>query len=633
MTQITKEQADKAYRDGNPLMSDAEYDAKFGLDASDVDTEFENSVWPIVPLTMFMGSLKKIKNDVAELWKWADKYCSAQVHWSEKLDGSSGELTYENGKLVSGKTRGDGKRGNDITPNVMLMKLPKEIEEKRKTVIRVEYILKFEEYKKYMSDKKNPRNAAAGAVNRKDGAGCEHLRGIAFDVEVEGLEFGSKFEKKRYLQKLGFETPQFGLFLKEMDYFKDIIDSMAASRADLPYEIDGIVFEADGIEFFNQQGIVDQRPRAARAYKFADQGQKTIIKSVTWQIGKTGYVTPVGELEPTNIQGITISRVMLNNPSELATLKLGVNCEAELVRANDVIPKIVRGITQGERRFDIPTECPSCGYELVLERAVKGEQEIIRHKDMSEELLYNEHLDGKKYQLKCCNIDDCPAQGLGRIVGYLQALDVKGFAEKTVIKLLDAGLIESPADLYTINTTKFASLEGMSDKIVDKLLRELHNKSQKATLPMFIKALTISGFSASSTEKAMARYTTLDELRKATVEDLESIDKIGEYKAKCLVDGLKKKSGLIDELLKWVNIEQTVLDGKLSGMSFCFTGFRDNKAEARIKELGGVIKASATKDLTHLVAKNPGGKSSKLDKARSNGTKVIGVDELMEMIE
>lgn len=630
---ITKEQADKAYREGNPIMTDAEYDAKFGLDASDIDSEFENSIWPIVPLTMFMGSLKKVKNDVGSLQKWYQKNSSPVVHWSEKLDGSSGEINYVNGKLVSGKTRGDGKRGNDITPNVLKMQLPLSIPEKRNTVVRVEYILTIQNWKEHLSDKKNPRNAAAGAVNRKDGAGCEHIQAIAFDIEVEGKEFLTKTEKKEYLHTLGFRTPSFGAFAAQgMNQVDQLITDYVNKRSTLPYEIDGLVFEADDVKFFEDAGVVDQRPRAALAFKFADQGQKTVIKSVTWQVGKTGYITPVGELVPTDIQGITISRVMLNNPSELASLNLGVDCEAELIRANDVIPKIAKGLTTGKGKFIIPEKCPSCSSTLHMEQTVRGVVDIYQHAGKDQEEVYS-HIKGQKFQLKCSNVDDCPAQGMGRILGYLSALDVKGFAEKTVEKLIDAGLIENPADLYTVNTTQFANLDGMSDKIVNKLLQELHNKSQKVTLPMFVKALTITGFSASSTEKVMGKYPTIQHLRQATQEDLEAIDQIGPHKAACLVAGMKKKQALIDELLKWVNIQSLVLDGKLSGKSFCFTGFRDNKAEERIKELGGEIKASATKDLTYLVAKNPTGASSKLDKARKNGTQVIGIDELMGMLE
>ena len=632
MTQYSKEQADKAYQEGNPLMTDAEYDKTFGIDASDIDSEFENSNWPIVDLTMFMGSLKKIKNNVPQLLVWADKYCSEWIHWSDKLDGSSGELTYINGKLHAGKTRGDGKRGNDVTPNVMLMQVPKEIDELGKAVVRVEYILHVADWKKHMSDKKTCRGGAAGAVNKKDGTNCQYIKCIAFDIEVEGKTFTTKNEKKDYLKSLGFEMPSYGK-IKRSDVagVKKLLKSAEEDRLKLPYEIDGMVLEADDIEFFDKQGVSDKRPRGSRAFKFLDVGVKTIINEVIWQVGKTGFITPVALLEPTDIGGVTVERVMLNNPSMIAALELGIGCEAELIRSNEVIPKITKRFTKG-KLIEIPKVCPSCQCKTHLEQTVKKELVILEISDLKTANI-NKEIADQKYQLKCSNLDECPAQGLGRIVGFLQSLDVKGFKEKTVEKLLDAGLIETPADLYAINTTKFAELEGLSDKIVDKLLKELHNKSAKATLPMFIKSLTISGFSASSTEKVMkGQFKDLESLRKATVEELESIDKIGNFKATCLVEGLKRKSDLIDKLLPWVPIQGLVLDGKLSGKSFCFTGFRDNKAEAKIKELGGEIKASATKDLNYLVAKKPDGKSSKLEKARKNGSEVIGIDEMLNMI-
>lgn len=628
MTKITKDMADKAYREGNPLMSDAEYDAKFGLDASDIDTPDKgSSVWPKEKLTIPMGSLLKV-NNFDDLFDWKASYCSDIACWSDKLDGNSGELTYQDGELVKGMTRGNGEIGDNITPNVLKMQVPKNIDLKGTIHVRVEFILFLKDWKDHFSDKKNPRNAAAGSIRRLDGAGCEYIRCLPFDIHGDNVQAESKFEKFELLKSLGFHMPRYG----SIDNSTEIADLLGKTesedRANLPYEIDGIVFEANDLDFYLEQGERSGRPRAARAFKFTSQSAVTTIKDVIWQVGKTGFITPVGILDPTDIGGVTITRVMLNNPSELATLKLGRNCKAELIRANDVIPKIVALHEKGQEYYDIPRSCPSCGKETIL---MDDKSPIdLGDRDIKE---INEQISGKKARLKCPNQELCPAQTEYRIVYYLKSIDVKGFGDETVSKLLDAELISDPADLYTVNTVKFAELEGLSEKIVDKLLKELHTKSSKITLPNFIKALSIPGISASSAELIMGKFANLEQMRKATVDELLTIDGLGEFKANCFVDGIKAKSDLIDKLLPWVTVDTPVLDGKFSGSSFCFTGFRDKNAEEKIKELGGTIKSSATKDLTYLVAKNPDGRSSKLEKARKNGTQVIGIDDMLVMLE
>jgi DNA ligase (NAD+) len=624
---ITKEQADKAYREGNPIISDSQYDEMFGLNASDIDTEIEdNSVWPQVKLSIFMGSLLKIKNNVDELNEWALKYGSDFILWSDKLDGSSGELTYQDGKLIQGATRGgNGEVGNNITPNVLKMNVPKTIKRKGRVVVRCEYILHISDWQKHFSDKKNPRNAATGAVNKLDGTNCEHLRCIAFDIIDENKEYTSKFDKFNDLKELGFEMPNYGKVKRSE--LKEVVLKATQDRNSLPYEVDGIVFDADDLVHFEKLGIVSNRPRAARAFKFADQASETIIKDIVWQVGKTGVITPVGLLEPTELAGVTVSRVILNNPALIAKMGLGPGCRAELVRANDVIPKIRALIENKSGPFEIPRICPSCGSATKL---VDRKNEItLDDRDITE---INKEITDSKAQLFCPNSKECPSQSLGKFIGFLKALGVKGMASSTIEKLLDAKLIETPADLYTVDREKFSTLEKMSSKVVDKLMKELELKSKSVALPQFIKSLSINGFGSSSTKKAMTVYPTLKDLRGATVEELSKVDGIAEITANCLIEGLKDNEKLIDELLKFVTITEVVSDGKLSGKTFCFTGFRDAESQEKLVSLGAEIKSSVTKDLSYLVVKDVNGTSSKITKAKKNGTEIIAIEEMKKML-
>lgn len=619
---ITKEQADKAYREGNPLISDVEYDELFGINASDIDTpSLENR--PKVKLSMPMGSLLK-ENTLPDLISWKQKYGGTKgICWSDKLDGSSGQLTYQDGRLISAVTRGNGLIGDDVTNWATKMRVPQQIDYQQTLYVRVEFILLVEDWKKHFSDKKNPRNAATGALTRLDHKGCEYVHCIPFDIHGESIAVTTKKEKFEFLKSLGFTMPNYGV-VETDEEIDQLIKKISEERENLPYQIDGLVFESNDLKHYQELGERSQRPRAARAFKFEAKSAVTTIKSVTWQVGKVGFITPVGELEPVDIDGVTIGRVMLNNPSELATLKLGPNSKVELIRSNDVIPKIRKGLDFHNSPFEIPHSCPACGTATILQ---DDKVEI----DIKQENLYSK-ISSKKARLKCPNHETCPAQGHYRIVYYLKTLGARGFGDETIAKLLDAGLIKDQADLYTVHTVKFAELEGMSHKVVDKLLKELHQKSKEVPLPRFISSLAIPGVSESTAKMAMEVCPDLESMKKVAKEQLLSISGFGEYKADCFVWGMNNKAELIEKLSKWVQIDTISGDGPFKDKTFCFTGVRDKQAEEQIKKLGGTVKSSAVKDLTYLIAGDPTGRSTKLDKARSNGTTIIGIEELKNML-
>ena len=604
---------DKAYYDGSPLVPDSTYDAirdmlnfKFPELKKKVGKKNEksdNSVWPKVNLDGAMGSLFKC-NDEKEFKKFYEKQTSGDVVVSYKADGSSIELIYQNAHLVRGASRGDGFVGDDITPNIRKF-VPSTINSlSGKVRIRGEAILLKDDFQKFFSQEyKNPRNSAAGTLRRLDGQKANHLTFLAFDIEGDGYDFKTKAEKFEALKKLGFQTTLIAHVNKLEDALQ-IYKHVEETRSTLPYEIDVIVYEENDLELAEKAGITDNRPKASIAFKFGAEAAETTLLDVQWQVGKTGALTPVGIISPTDLGGVTISRVMLNNLDYINKLGLGIGSKATLVRANDVIPMISKKLSNGSSVV-VPDSCPSCGTSL--------NKEDDKH-------------------IHCPNHEDCPAQTAYRITHFLSVLDVKGIGDSIVEKLMDAGVIQDIPDLFTINLDKVATVEGVSVTNVQKSYKELILKSKKVSLPKFIKSISIKNIGASATEKAMAKFPTLQSLFTAKVQDLVQIDGIGESVATDFVFGLQAKKELIEKLTKFIVITEKSSDGPLVGKVFCFTGFRSPELQEKIESLGGTISSSVTKATTHLACISTESLTTKAKKARDEGKIIISKAELEEMV-
>ena len=602
---------DKAYYDGSPLISDSTYDSirdllnfKFPELKKKVGKKIdktENSVWPKVNLDGAMGSLFKC-NDESEFGKFYGK-TTGSVVVSYKADGSSIELIYEGGNLVRGASRGDGIVGDDITPNIRKF-VKQKVVAMGKVRVRGEAVLLKENFIKYFSGDKNPRNSAAGSLRRLDGAKVEHLTFLAFDIDGDGYQFKTKAEKFKALTELGFQTTLIA-HVNTLEDALQIFRHTDSIRANLPYEIDGIVFDENDLDKAEEAGIVDNRPKSSIAFKFAAESAECTVLDVQWQIGKTGAVTPVGIISPTNIGGVTISRVMLNNLTHIKKdLGLSIGATARLIRANDVIPKITQVVKSGNKDINPPSDCPSCSTKLNRE----DEMHIF-----------------------CPNHEECPAQTAYRITHFLSVLDVKGIGDSIVEKLMDANVIQGIPDLFRINLEAVASVEGVSAVNVQKAYKELIQKSKKVTLPKFIKSISIKNIGASATEKAMVKFPTIQDMFKAKIEDLITIDGIGDSVATDFVFGLQAKKQLIEELLQFITISGKS-EGPMTGKAFCFTGFRSPELQEKIEAQGGVINASVTKATTHLVCVNTDSLTSKAKKARDEGKTIISKAELEEML-
>ena len=349
LTKLVEDLDNAYYNKAKPLADDGDYDyIRSVLNSLDpkakakVGAPVKITVWPKCKLDIPMGSLKK-ETRLEDLLFWANKYTqNNKICYSDKMDGSSVELTYKDGKFVRGVSRGSGEIGDDLTPNIAKMKFPKTISLKGDVKVRGEVVLHKSDWKRFFPEYKNPRNSAAGTMRRLDGERCEHLRIYAFWLLENGVQPSTKEFAFHALNQIGFHVPRFGTV--SPGQFEEFLEERKQSREALDYEIDGIVFEENNTGFFEEQGEIDNRPRAARAFKFESLGGVTKLLGVIWQVGRQGVITPVGELEPVNVGGVTISRVMLNNIKYIRDLNLEIGCQVEIIRCNDVIPAIKRRV-------------------------------------------------------------------------------------------------------------------------------------------------------------------------------------------------------------------------------------------------------------------------------------------------
>lgn len=568
----------------------------------------KSTVWPEIKHTRHMGSQLKV-NSAQEAVEWAQNCGVDEVCWSEKLDGSSLGLEYRSAELRSGWSRGDGIIGSDITSNVLKMKATPRIKSFPHAFgTRGEVIMKKATFDaKYKGKRdlesgrvfKNPRNAAAGIARRLSGIGCDDLGVICYGVE--DVLFATEAEKFQWLEDQGFYTPAWGVIkVSEIAaLYQRYIDS---DRDGCPFEIDGIILAVNDLKLQKSLGMTDNRPKGQRALKFPAPEVETTINSVTWQTGRTGRITPVAEIEPTDIGGVTISRVMLNNLGLIKERGYGVGSRALLRRANDVIPELMAALTPG-KPIAPPKECPSCSGPTSVDGA----------------------------NLVCTN-KACSAQVLAHLLNFLRVLGVKGFGLSTIETLVEREVLKSIADFYRLTPNDFESL-----KTGTKLVAEFQAKAKEMTLPTFVDSLGIPGVGQHLTELAMQQFGTIGELRNASVYFLTQIQGIGEELAGALVEGLSDRADLIDELLKLTTItepKKVVASGtKCEGFVVIFTGFRDELLEEFVVTEGGRVASSMSKAVTHVVAKDTTGSSSKLVKARAAGLTVWSRAELQALAQ
>lgn len=536
-----------------------------------------------------------------------------------KIDGLAISLTYEAGKLIQGATRGDGTIGEDITVNLKTIRsIPLSIEETGSIEVRGEAYMPKESFEK-LNQKRleneaqpfaNPRNAAAGSLRQLDSkiTAERHLDVFMFGYgEWENAAFQKTHsDRLTYLSELGIKTNPEWRKLNSIEEVLTYINEWTENRHGLPYEIDGIVVKVNDLELQTELGFTARNPRWAIAYKFPAIEAKTTLTDIELSVGRTGVVTPTAVLDPVLIDGSTVGRATLHNADQIKLLDVRIGDKVILKKAGDIIPKVVRVITEertgSELPYEMPKTCPACESDLT-------------------------HLDDE-VALRCLN-PDCPAQLKEGLIHFVSrdAMDIRGLGERVVEQLYDESLIHSIADIYTLEKARLLELERMGEKSVNNLLEAIE-ASKNNSLEKLIFGLGIRHIGTKAASILAANFTTMDQLLEANYEEIVSIDEIGEVMAESVIKYLNEPhvkellnsladfginmvykglalETLEDDTLLFAN-QRIVLTGKL-------IDFTRREAKEIIERLGGEVTGSVSKNTDLVIAGEDSG--SKYDQA------------------
>lgn len=535
-----------------------------------------------------------------------------------KIDGLAISLTYEDGRFVRGVTRGDGQVGEEITSNLRTIRsIPLQIEEKRTIEVRGEAFMPKASFEKLNEERAkkgemlfaNPRNAAAGSLRQLDPkiAASRNLDVFLFGYgEWEVDEITLHDERLAFLKDQGFKINPLTKTCRTIEEVIDFIDTWTEGRNDLPYEIDGIVIKVNDLETQEQLGYTARTPRWATAYKFPAQEAVTVLEDVELSVGRTGVVTPTAILKPVFIDGSTVGRATLHNADQIRALDIRIGDTVILKKAGDIIPKVVRVVTEertgSEQVYEMPTTCPACDSELV-------------------------HLDDE-VALRCLN-PACPAQIVEGLIHFVSrdAMNIDGLGEKVVEQLFDHQLVKRVDDLYRLEKEALLQLERMGEKSVNNLLTAIE-KSKENSLEKLVFGLGIRHIGAKAAQILAEQMDSMDRLMGATYEELIAIDEIGDKMAEAVVAYFEQENvHQLIQALKDVDVNMTykgarrpkaddasllfnnqtvVLTGKLEQLT-------RNEAKAMIEAEGGKVTGSVSKKTDLVVAGEAAG--SKYDRA------------------
>lgn len=545
-----------------------------------------------------------------------------------KIDGLAVSLTYKNGVFVQGLTRGDGIIGEDITNNLKTVKaIPLRLFENIDIEVRGEIYMPVDSFNKLNEKQKannqkpfaNPRNAAAGSIRQLDSSiTAQRDLSIFIYTAIIDKKYNIKThsEAMDFCKKLGFRVNEYRKCKNINEAIQYCID-MSEYRKTLNYATDGVVIKVNSFMKQNELGFTSRAPKWATAFKFPPEEVWSILKDVEFSVGRTGVITPVAIIEPVLLSGSTVSRASMYNFDELQRLDVSIYDEVLIKKAAEIIPKVIRTRkTDKSKPLTIPQYCPSCNTKLV---EVEGEVATY-----------------------CPNHSNCPAQIKGRIEYFVskQAMDIDGFGEIVIDKLVEKGYIKNPADIYKLNQSQLMNLELIQEKSSTNLLNAIE-KSKDVLFSKFINALGIRLVGKESSDILAQNYKDINELKNAKYDDLASIMGIGDKMAQSIVDYFSNSENItmINELISLgVNIKnkyQGIVDLRLKGQSFVLTGTLETMsrevAQAKLKELGAKTPNSVSKNTTYVViGENPG---SKADKARELGIKILTEQELINIIK
>jgi len=643
----------------SPEISDSEYDALMA-ELRELEEEYPDLITPesptqrvgAAPLEAFgavehrvpLLSLANVFSS-EELLGW-HKRISNLVPGREmdfvcelKLDGLAVALTYTDGRFTTGATRGDGYRGEDITQNLKTIKsIPLTVPKgaPRKFEVRGEVYLPksgFERLNRERAEEgqplfANPRNAAAGSVRQLDPRVTAKR---PLDIYIYGLGYSegerageremppTHWETMEYLKSMGFKINPYNTHVSDISGADNYYLRWVKERENLEFDADGIVIKVNSLELQRELGTVGHDPRWAVAYKFPAIQATTRLLDIGINVGRTGSLNPYAILEPVSVGGVTIKRAALHNEEDIRRKDIRIGDTVVVQRAGEVIPEVVAPVLSRrsgqERLFVMPSRCPVCGVEVV-----KPEGEVMT---------------------RCTNAT-CPAQIYELLTHFVSrgAMDIDGIGEKLAAALLKEGLVNNVADLYSLRQQDLIDLERMGEKSVQNLLEAI-DTSKERPLARVIFALGIRHVGSETAELLAGHFGSMDKLANASIDDLLKVPTVGPKVAESTRAFFHQDANrrIIDELRRaGVRLEQerkAPSELPLAGREFVLTGRLEalprGEAEARIRELGGSVGSSVTRKTTDVVAgAEPG---SKLERARSLGTRLLSEDEFRHLLE
>ena len=553
-----------------------------------------------------------------------------------KYDGASISITYENGKLKRAVTRGDGFQGDDVTNNIKTIKsIPLELTGNfpHKFDIRGEIILPFAGFEKMNQELidigetpySNPRNTASGSLKLQDSTEVSKrpLECLLYFIIGQNLPISSQIESLESARSWGFKVPNETKLAKNLNQVFQFIDFWDEHRHKLPYETDGVVVKVNQFQHQEELGYTAKSPRWAMAYKFKSEQVSTRLNSITYQVGRTGSITPVANLEPVQLAGTIVKRASLHNADQIEKLDIRVGDEVFVEKGGEIIPKIIAVDTSKRPLNLIPTKyithCPECQSELV-------------------------RLDGEANHY-CPNFYGCPPQIIGRIQHFIsrKAMDIEGLGGETVALLFNNGLVNNYADLYNLTVEQILPLDRMAQKSAENLINGVLN-SKNVPFENVLFALGIRFVGETVAKKLAKHYKNIDSLSKATFMDLVLVDEIGDRIAQSVIDFFENPSnqaiiaelkvqGVQFEIVEKVNPNATnKLDGKIFVVSGVFEKFSRDELKNSIEDNGGKVGSSISAK-THFVVAGDNMGPAKLEKANSLKIPIISEDDFIEMVK
>ena len=539
-----------------------------------------------------------------------------------KFDGLTINLTYEGGRLMTGATRGNGIVGEDITPQIKTIRtVPLTIPFKGKMEVQGECYMKLsvlDEINKTTDEKlKNARNAAAGALRNLDPriTAKRRLDCYCYNVGyIEGKKLETQDEMLGFLRENGFTVSDYLVFCDDIETVCDEIDKAEESRPRLDFLIDGMVVKVRDFATREALGATEKFPRWAMAFKFAAEETTTTVRDITWEVGRTGKLTPRASFDPVELAGATIRHATLNNFDDIQRKRVGIGSRVFIRRSNDVIPEILSAVEGDvpERQVEKPTVCPACGA----------------------------HVEHRGVHLYCTNSLSCAPQIAGRLAHYASrdAMDIDTFSEKTAALFVEELKLKSIPDLYDLGPQDYMGLQGFGERRINNLMAAIE-RSKDCTLGAFIFAIGIPNVGAKTAKDLARRFGTIEALRSATVEQLTEVPDVGEIVARSIVEFFADPSiaTQVDRLLAHgvkPRPEEVQQDSPISGKTIVVTGTLEKldrrQAEALIESLGGKAAGSVSKKTDYVLAGESAG--SKLTKARELGVRVLNEQEFFELI-